>query len=269
MMLAHRLAGSGNPTLVFVHGFTCDRSDWDAQFTALASRWRCLAVDLPGHGATARPAAPASIEACARAVNVTLTVLGLDDVVLIGHSMGCRVACEASRQAPGRVRGIVCIDGSRVVGAGVLERLRSQVAPPGGMEQFLAGFYRDFSVAATPAWVRELFEARRAGIDIDHARELLLAFVRWDEEGASSALAAVRAPLLVLQTTALDASMRRVPIPAGATTPWLDLVRAQVPAAEFATLPGVGHFPMLEAPAATTALIERFVAALPERPGRH
>lgn len=265
MILAHSDVGHatrpGAPVLVFIHGFTCTRADFAPQVEALAARHRCIAVDLPGHGASAADGAPA-VAACARAVNETLDALGIDAAILIGHSMGCRVACEANRQSPQRVRGIVCIDGSRVLGEGVVERLAARTATPAGMADFLEGFNADFWVDSSPAAVRAAVAARLPGVDLAAARALLLDFVRWDQEDVIAALQSVRAPMLVLQTTALDAAMKRVPIPPGTETPWMAAIRAQVRGARFTGIAKVGHFPMLEAPAATTAALAGFIETL-------
>ena len=40
--------GSGNATVVLVHGWTCDTSSWDAQVPVLSKRYRVIALDLPG-----------------------------------------------------------------------------------------------------------------------------------------------------------------------------------------------------------------------------
>src|SRR6202040_2543107 len=50
-----RVAGTQDPTLIFVHGFACALDDWDGQVTALSPSLRCVALDLPGHGASAKP----------------------------------------------------------------------------------------------------------------------------------------------------------------------------------------------------------------------
>jgi len=265
MQLAHvdvgAAARAGDPALVFIHGFTCTHDDFAPQIAALESSWRCIAVDLPGHGASPAVAAP-SVAACADAVNATLDALGLDAVVLIGHSMGCRVACEANRRSPKRVRGVVCIDGSRVLGEGVVERLAGRTTTPADMTRFLEGFYADFWVDSSPAALRAAVDARRPGLDFAAARALLLDFVRWDQADVIPALQSVCAPMLVLQTTALDAAMKRVPIPAGLETPWMAAIRVQVRDARFTGIADVGHFPMLEAPEATTKALKAFLATL-------
>src|SRR5262245_49169523 len=60
--------GAKDPTLIFVHGFACALSDWDGQVKALSPNYRCAALDLPGHGNSAKPEEP-TIESLAKAVN--------------------------------------------------------------------------------------------------------------------------------------------------------------------------------------------------------
>jgi hypothetical protein len=45
-----RVVGTDEPTLILVHGFACTLEDWDAQVRGLSPRFRCAALDLPGHG---------------------------------------------------------------------------------------------------------------------------------------------------------------------------------------------------------------------------
>ena len=66
--IAVRFVGTNKPTLIFVHGFVCSLDDWDQQVAALSPRFRCVALDLPGQGHSARPAT-ASIAVMGSAVN--------------------------------------------------------------------------------------------------------------------------------------------------------------------------------------------------------
>src|ERR1051325_3533508 len=106
-----RVTGSQDPTVLFVHGFACALDDWDAQVKALSPRFRCVALDLPGHGASAKPATVA-IAAMGSAVAQVKEHIGARATVLVGHSMGCRVIVEALLQSPTGVAGLVFVDGS-------------------------------------------------------------------------------------------------------------------------------------------------------------
>jgi len=82
---------------------------------------------------------------------------------------------------------------------------------------------------------------------------------RWDAAAMDAALGAVRAPLLAIQSTTRDAQMRRSPLEAGQSTPYLDLIRGSVPGAGIAVVPDTGHFTQIEAADEVNRLIARFL----------
>lgn len=92
---AHDDIGEGS-ALVFLHGITCDRGNWAPVAELLAVEFRCVNVDLPGHGESPRSGAY-DVFAQAGAVSSFIAAKGLDRPVLVGHSYG---ACIV----PGRVR---------------------------------------------------------------------------------------------------------------------------------------------------------------------
>jgi pimeloyl-ACP methyl ester carboxylesterase len=103
--------GTDNPTLIFVHGFACSLDDWEKQFRGLSSRFRCVALDLPGHGDSAKPET-ISIEIMGTAVNEVKDRIAAPSAILVGHSMGCRVIIDAFQQSGATVSGLVFVDGS-------------------------------------------------------------------------------------------------------------------------------------------------------------
>ena len=255
--------GRGDPALVFVHGFTCGLSDWSEQMEGLSANNRCVAVDLPGHGASRAPG-EATIATLAGAVNALLDSLGVDRAVLVGHSMGCRIVSETYSQSPRRVRGIVYIDGSLLAPAdpdAAVERA-GEAIERSGMRKLVARLYDGFFVAGTPAAVRARVNARLPAIDMDFARRLWLDLIRWDAARARAVLALVNVPVLVIQSTFLDTDLQRVSLLPGQTAPWMGEVASRVREATMAVVPGVGHFPMLEAPQRTNDAIAAFVGRL-------
>ncbi len=106
--------GTGEPPLVFVHGFACTHDDWQAQVAFFQSRHRVIACDLPGHGASEPPPDQGSVESLGAAVASLLDTLDLPPAVLIGHSMGCRVIVQATLNAPEWVAKLILLDGSCV-----------------------------------------------------------------------------------------------------------------------------------------------------------
>lgn len=81
------------PPLLFLHGFMGDGLDWQPVMQALAEAYHCIALDLPGHGATEIDNARlCSMPACADAIRAFLEKRRLQRVVVAGYSMGGRLA---------------------------------------------------------------------------------------------------------------------------------------------------------------------------------
>ena len=106
----------------------------------------------------------------------------------------------------------------------------------------------------TPATERLVQRAVRQGAEIGPA--LWPRSARWDAGSLEPALAAVRAPVLVIQTTTRDPQTgKRGPMQAGQTSPWLELLKERLKDVKIEIIPGVGHFPQLEAPDEVNRLI--------------
>ncbi len=247
---------------MFVHGFLCSHEDWRLQLKALKSKHEVVACDLRGHGKTPGRPQECSIEHYGGDVAALVTNLDFSKVFLIGHSMGCRVVLEANRIAPERVAGIVLVDGSRF-GTGdpaAAEAAAQAQIAHAGYAAWAEELFRQMFFQSTPATERLVARAVRQSAEIGAA--LWPRSARWDAGTLETALAAVRAPLLVIQTTTRDAQTgKRGPLKAGQTTPWLDLLRARIPACRIEILPGLGHFPQLEAPARVNQLIAEFASS--------
>lgn len=126
--------GDGIPSVVFVHGWTCDHTTLAPQVDALSRANRCIALDLRGHGASGRPDGQVwRIEDLADDVLSVIESLELGPVVLVGHSMGGTVAYEAAARAGSEVVGLVLLHpmplrhtpDSRTLFASVTEGLRN------------------------------------------------------------------------------------------------------------------------------------------------
>jgi pimeloyl-ACP methyl ester carboxylesterase len=102
--------GRGEPALVFVHCWTCNRGFWDAQVAHFAPRHRVVRLDLAGHGDSGMRRGEYTIDAFADDVAAVVDALGLKRIVLIGHSMGGPVALQAHKALGERVLGVVGVD---------------------------------------------------------------------------------------------------------------------------------------------------------------
>ena len=102
--------GSGPRAIVFVHGWSCDRTYWAPQMLAFADRFRVVAVDLAGHGESGVGRSSWTMPAFGDDVVAVVEKLGLENVVLVGHSMGGDVIVEAALTLGDRGAGLVWVD---------------------------------------------------------------------------------------------------------------------------------------------------------------
>ncbi len=108
--IAYEVRGTGDVALVFIHGWACDRAYWRGQLKAFAGDYRVVALDLGGHGQSSKDRETWSIAGLGGDVEAVADKLGLERMILVGHSMGGPVALEAARRMSGRVIGVVGVD---------------------------------------------------------------------------------------------------------------------------------------------------------------
>ncbi|KUH96759.1 alpha/beta hydrolase [Mycolicibacterium acapulense] len=256
--------GSGGPPLVFVHGLACDGTDWQAQVDWFETRTTVVVCELPGHGSSTAAREDCTVEAYGAAVARAMTELSLPPAILVGHSMGCRVALQAYRVQPDAVVGLVLVDGSRIADGdpAAAEQAMSDELAGDGYGQFMKRFFESMFVPSSDPVLANRIVDRGVGFPALSGRTLLTSLAGWDAGEVESALESVRVPLLVIQCTTLDAARERVSLESGQSAPWTDLVLAHVPQATAAMLPGCGHFPQIERAAEVTALIADFCDAI-------
>lgn len=258
-----RTKGKGPLTLLFVHGYTCSGTDWLGQIDALSSNYRCVTLDLPGHGESTAEPIP-TMFALGEAVNKVKSSIG-GNVVLIGHSLGCKTIREAYRQSSAQIVGMVFVDGSLYIGRpDAVANAAHDMVERGGAAAFLANLVEGmFSEKTNPAKADEV-RARSLNMNVEFAKDLFLDSVAWDLERAVQTIRAIEVPVLVVQCMAFEASFGWRPIRDGEETPFMTLNRILTPSATLRILSGSGHFPMLDAPDHLNDTLNRYVASLPE-----
>ena len=256
----YELSGDGSPSLVLVHGFACDHTDWAAQVEALSDRHRVLTCDLRGHGYTPGKPQDCSIETYGADVTQRVEALRLAPAVLAGHSMGCRVVLEAACQRPAAVAGLVIVDGS-LTGSGDPEvaelRTREKIAAK-GFRTFSEDFFCDMFPLPFDRSDEIIERARELPDEIGSA--LFPRISRWDAQHMNAALAAVQVPLMVIQSTYMDSTtLKRGSLQVGQSSPWLERVHEYAPHARIEIVSGAGHFIHIEMAHQVTALIQDFL----------
>jgi pyruvate dehydrogenase E2 component (dihydrolipoamide acetyltransferase) len=101
--------GEGGVPLLLIHGFGGDLNNWMFNHEALATGQRVIAVDLPGHGESAKQLQRGDLAELSEVVLALLDHLDIAEAHLVGHSMGGAVSLNTARLAPQRVRSLTLI----------------------------------------------------------------------------------------------------------------------------------------------------------------
>jgi pyruvate dehydrogenase E2 component (dihydrolipoamide acetyltransferase) len=244
-------AGAGGDVVLLIHGYGGDKNSWLFLQEPLAARFRVYALDLPGHGTSAKDVGTDPAGVLADAVTGVLDAVGASRAHLVGHSMGGAVALAVAARDPRRAASVTLI------------------APTGFGRQINAGYLRGFADAQTrrelKPLVAQLFADERL-----MTRQLvddLLAYKRLD--GVDEALRALLDTLLDGDTQRMDSAAALSAVGDGVpvTVVWgrADQI---IPAAQADSVPGAvrhlvdgaGHMPHMERPAAVQAAIEETIA---------
>ena len=237
--------GAGEPALVFVHGWNCDRGYWSEQLEHFARSHRVVNVDLAGHGKSGLDRTGWTMQAFGEDVSAVVTALDLQNVVLVGHSMGGKVIVEAARQLGGRVVGMVGVDtfhsGGRETPRDRQEEVFGQLAED--YAGFIANFVdRTFVEQSDPA-IREWVKADMAAAPYASAVGARQASGSYD---ATAVVASLDAPLVLINSDFLPTDITQL--------------EANAKQFEFLEMSGVGHFLMLEDPKTFNALLSAVLA---------
>lgn len=240
--------GKGEPTLVLVHGWSCDSSYWEYQVEVFAQDRKVVTLDLAGHGRSAGGRADYTIAAFGADVVAVLEAEQLDNVILVGHSMGGSVVVEAALAAPERVRGLIGIDNFRNF---------EVVIPADQVAAFKGGLAANFAGMVEP-WVHTMFPAGAdSGLVDTIAKDMASAPSEVGISALDNSLAWMggggveRLKLLQVNLTTISSDMQETLV---------EQNRKLVPGFKTRILPGTGHFMMRSHPQEFNALLAEAVA---------
>jgi pimeloyl-ACP methyl ester carboxylesterase len=102
--------GTGQ-AVICIHGLTANHMCWASLAEALSPEYRVIAYDLRGRGESDKPASGYSLELHGQDLGGLLDGLGLARAVLVGHSLGAKIALRFAVRHPQRVSRLVLVDG--------------------------------------------------------------------------------------------------------------------------------------------------------------
>jgi len=118
--------GSGSPALVFLHYFAGSLRSWTHVVESLTAARRCIRLDVPGFGRSP-PMPDYNVHRVAQAVAGQVAGLGLDSYILVGHSMGGKLAMACAAARPAGLSGLVLVAPSPPTPEPMDERERSRL----------------------------------------------------------------------------------------------------------------------------------------------
>jgi pimeloyl-ACP methyl ester carboxylesterase len=249
--------------ILLLHGITLQARIWGYQFRDLSDRYRVLAADLRGHGASTAGTDGFGLDRIARDVVTTLEALDLRDAIVVGHSMGGMATMQFAGDHPDvlaeRVAGLAFVATTPIVPfPAFVQRLLLRV-DAGRLDRLPMYRFRPGDVSY--AMARRAFGRHPSPLHVELTRELLaecagptmigsgFGMVAHDAE---QALAATRTPSLVVGgecDNLLPPAMAR-------------RIAELLPDSELHVLEGCGHQIMLERPKELAALLDAFAARL-------
>ena len=171
-----RSTASGEPTLILVHGWSCDARYWREQLAHFAARHRVVTVDLAGHGHSGMGREDYTMRSFGEDVRAVADAVGGDQLILVGHSMGGLVIAEAARLLPGRVLGLIGVDSLHNLDFPVTEEHAAEmIAPleadfPAACRQFAAAMILPDTDADLAAWIQADMAAAPAEVALSAMR---------------------------------------------------------------------------------------------------
>lgn len=245
--LYYETTGSGDIALLFVHGWMGNARWWDAQRDAFASTHQVAQMDLAGHGASDRTRTAWTAAAYADDIVAVATQLTANRIILVGHSMSGAYATLAASRIE-RLAMLILVD--------TMKNL-DQPQAPAQVDAMLATYRADYATAVaailprflfapgTPATVRDRLSNEFLAVDGDTAAKLVEPLYRFDVREAARQ---VRVPV-----RAIDTDLHPHDVAAN---------RRYFSDYLVTTIPGYGHYPMLEDPETFNAAL---AAVLPAR----
>ncbi len=250
VLVHYRLAGPADaPVLALANSLGTDARIWDGVIERLSGDYRILSYDKRGHGLSDTPPGDYALDDHVDDLIGLLDHLGIGLLALAGVSVGGLIAQALALRAPERLTALILCDTGPKLGEAAGWNGRIDVARREGLDPLA-----DLVMAR---WFSSGFQRERPD-ELAGWRNL---FLRSDAAGYAATCATLRDADLSAQIGAIATPTLVVAGGDDQSTP-VELVRAcaaAIPGARFEILPGVGHIPSIEQPAALAALMAQFL----------
>ena len=181
--ISFEVFGTGEPTLVFVHGWSCDARYWRAQIPHFSKRYRVVTIDLAGHGHSGSTRSHYTMKTFGEDVRAVTEAIGGRKVILIGHSMGGSVIAEAARLIPDRVIGLIGVDTLENIEYPMTpEEFAKMISPletdfPGGSRRFIEEMMLPGTDPKLQEWILSDISAAPKAVALSASREMMSQYI--------------------------------------------------------------------------------------------
>jgi len=257
LRIAYRQAGDG-PPLVMLHGGMEDSRAWRRQLEGLSDEFTVLAWDSPGCGQSSDVPESWRLPDFADTLAAWLRCLNLEHPHVLGLSWGSSVALEFYRRHSAVPASLILASAyAGWAGSLPLEEVAARhanvlAAAELSREELLKGWPGVFSTAASPELIEEVMSVAADNSGLVHPGGYRAVAHSMADADLRDLLPQIRVPTLLLYGELDERSPLHV----------AEDLRAQIPTAELAVIPGVGHLANVEAPAAFNAQVRRFLRAV-------
>ncbi|MCP2165105.1 alpha/beta fold hydrolase [Goodfellowiella coeruleoviolacea] len=179
---------AGGPTLALIHGWACDRRDFDAVTDHLPENYRVIAIDLAEHGESRSTREVWTMAEFAHDVAAVLDAESVRTCVVAGHSLGGAVAVEVGRLLPDTVSHVVALDALHYLSLfpalsaeraeAMLRVFRTDFA--GGVR----GLVEEGSPAGTDTALKDAYFEKMVAVRQPAGLRSIEGLVRWDMDAA-------------------------------------------------------------------------------------
>lgn len=107
--IAYIEIGTGEQTLVFLHGLASYLPAWQYNLDSLSTKYRCIAIDLPGYGKSSKGKFSYTMSFFAHTLEETMKALSIEKASIVGHSMGGQIAMTFALKYPEMVEKLILV----------------------------------------------------------------------------------------------------------------------------------------------------------------
>ncbi len=245
--IVYEKAVNGEQALVFVHCWSCDKSYWQNQFEYFGDKYTVIAIDLAGHGESGLDRKDWTVENYGKDVKAVVEKENLNNVILIGHSMGGPVVLSAAEQLGNKVKALITIDTFQEI---------EQQFDQRQFDEFYSQFEKDFT-GTTKQFATMLFGDNADSVLVDTISDdmasepkdvALASFVSLFHFNEAENFDKVDLPVRFINSEKFPTN--------------IESAKRHIKNFDIKIINGVGHFPMLEKPEEFNSVLEETINEL-------